>query len=111
MTGNLAIETINQVLTAIVDRSGFGAVEINFADLHFEARQRCVRVIGGAAVDPKEIGGNLVHQIIARLCGENQCDEQFERIFVIEIELRIGMRFLEARQNLFEPRRCFGRFD
>jgi hypothetical protein len=28
-------------------------------------------------VDPEKIGGNLVHQIIARLCGENQCDEQF----------------------------------
>jgi len=87
--------------TAVVNRLGLVAVEIDFMNLFLEYRKRNAGVVFGRSIIFKQRDGNLIDEVVASLRREDQRDQQFKRIGEIEIEFGVGMDFVEPVKNLF----------
>jgi hypothetical protein len=100
---DLPAEACDQLLAAAVNRFGFVAIKINFSDLDLQFGRCSASVIGGRTVGLEKFRRNLVDQIVARLSCEDQRDQELQRVFVIEIELGVGMGILKPLDDFDYP--------
>ena len=97
--GHFAAEARDDFAAAVVNRPGLVAVEVDLTDLLFERRKWRAGVVFRRSISFKQRNGNLIDEIVASLRREDQSDQQFKRIGEIEIELGVGMDFLEPVKN------------
>jgi hypothetical protein len=104
VVGHVAAEALHELFAAIVDRFAFVTIEIDLADLPLESGQRRAGVINRRAMGFEEFRCYFVDQIVAGLGGEDQGDQELQRIGEVEIELGVGMNFFQKANDLFDSR-------
>jgi hypothetical protein len=101
---DLAAEALDQFFTAVVNRFGFVTIKVDLADLLYQPCRPRSGVIGRVSIGLEQVDGDFVDQIVARLSGQDQSDQQFEGIGKVESEPGVGMDFLESCEDFFDPR-------
>ncbi len=67
LVGHFAIEPLNDLTAAVVNRASFIPVEIDFADLLFQFRQRLAGIVFRRPVFLEKIGSHSVDEFVPRL--------------------------------------------
>ena len=91
LVGHFAIEALDDLAAAVVNRASFIPVEIDFADLLFQFRQRLAGVVFRGSVFLEKIDSHSVDEIVPGLCCQDQSDEQLQGIGKIQVELGVRM--------------------
>ena len=100
--GHLATKALDDFVAAIVDRARLVAEKIDLPDLFLELLYGSSGIVFGGFIFFKEFHGYLVHKIVARLGGQDQSDEKFERVGEVEIEFSVGMDLFEPAYDSFD---------
>ena len=96
LSGTLPLKRLDDLAAAVVNRASFIPVEIDFADLFFQFRQRLAGIVFRRSVFLEKIGSYPVDEIVPGLCCQDQSDEQLQGIGKIQVELGV-------RMGLFQP--------
>ena len=96
LVGHFAIEALDDLAAAVMNRLCFIAVEIDLADLFFQFRQRLVGIVFCRSVFLEKIDSHPVDEIVPGLRCQDQSDEQLQGIGKIQVELGV-------RMDLFQP--------
>jgi hypothetical protein len=97
VVGHFAGMFLDQLPAGGLDRFGFVAVEIDTLEFFLGD----VGPIGGGPVFWKNRGGDRVDEVVAGLGGEDEGDEEFERVGKVEREFGVGVRFFERGDDFF----------
>ena len=100
--GHLPTKALDDFVAAIVNRARLVAEKIDLPDLFLELLHRSSGIVFGGFILFKEFDGYLVHKIVARLGGQDQSDEKFERVGEVEIEFSVGMDLFESVYDPFD---------
>ncbi len=100
---DLAAEARDERFAAVVNRFRFGAIKVNFPDLDLQFRRCSAGVIAGRTVRLEKFRRDLVDQIVARLSCEDERDQELQWVLVIEIELGVGIGFLQPLDDFDYP--------
>src|SRR5262249_31964975 len=97
---HLAVETLDELLTAALHGPRFVAVETGWPHIRLQLFDGHAHKVGGRAVLLEERRRDLIDLLVGTLRRQNQRDEQFEGRGKIERQLGVRMRPLEALDDL-----------
>ena len=97
---HFALVACDNFAAAVVNRLGLVAVEIDFANLFLEYRNRSAGVVFRRSIFFEQLDRHLIDEVIASLRRQDQRDQQFKRIGEIEIEFGVGMDCLKPVDDL-----------
>src|SRR5213594_4779435 len=99
----MSVELLDNLLAAILNRFGFVAVKVDFADGLLKLRKRRSGIIIRRAVFFEELARDLIDQVVSSLSCQDQRHEQLQRIGEVERELGVGVSIFEPLDDLCLP--------
>ena len=100
LVGHFAIEALDDLAAAVMNRASFIPIEIDFADLLFQLRHRLAGIVFRRSVFLEKNSSYSVDEIVPGLCREDQGDQQLQWVSKIQVELGVRMGLFQSLNDL-----------
>lgn len=80
LVGHFAIEALDDLTAAVMNRASFGPIKIDLADLLFQFSQRRAGIVFRRSVFLEKIGSHSVDELVPGLGCQDESDEELQGI-------------------------------